>query len=93
MDENWSCLKKNIIILSDLCDGKVQADINDDSEEEDVEGPYNQERLLQHQDLIKVVMNLVKEIQKHIRSNFVQFKRNKKSQIQHFLELSGGRII
>lgn len=42
-----------------LCDGKVQADIDDDSEEEDVEGSYDQERLLQHQDLIEVIMNLV----------------------------------
>ena len=42
-----------------LCDGKVQADVDDDSEEEDVEGSYDQERLLQHQDPVEVVMNLV----------------------------------
>lgn len=46
-------------MLSYLCDGKVQADIDDNSEEEDVEGSYDQERLLQHQDLIEVIMNLV----------------------------------
>lgn len=41
-----------------LCDGKVKTDINDDSEEENVEGPHNQQRLLQHQDLVEVIMNL-----------------------------------
>lgn len=41
-----------------LCDGKVEANIDDDSEEEDVEGPYNQQRLLQHQDLVEVIVNL-----------------------------------
>lgn len=41
-----------------LCDGKVQTDIDDHREEEDVEGSYNQERLLQHQDLIEVIVNL-----------------------------------
>lgn len=46
-------------LLSYLCDGKVQADVDDDSEEEDVEGSYDQERLLKHQDLIEVIMNLV----------------------------------
>lgn len=45
--------------MSYLCDGKVQADVDDDSEEEDVEGSYDQERLLKHQDLIEVIMNLV----------------------------------
>lgn len=69
---------KNRHPLSDLCDGKVQADINDDSEEEDIEGPYNQERLLQHQDLIKVVMNLVKKT-KNINPKFLQFTMNKKA--------------
>lgn len=47
------------LLLSYLCDSKVQADVDDDSEEEDVEGSYDQERLLQHQDLIEVIMNLV----------------------------------
>lgn len=46
-------------VFSYLCDGKVQTYINDDSEEEYVEGTYNQERLLQHQDLIEVIVNLV----------------------------------
>lgn len=46
-------------MFSHLCDGKVQANIDDDSEEEDVEGSYDQERLLQHQDLIEVIMYLL----------------------------------
>ena len=41
-----------------LCDGKVQAYIDDDSEEQNVEGPHHQQGLLQHQDLIKVIMDL-----------------------------------
>lgn len=56
-------------MLSYLCDGKVQADIDDNSEEEDVESPYDQERLLQHQDLIEVIMNLVNKKKKFINSS------------------------
>lgn len=44
--------------MSYLCDGKVHSDIDDDCKEENVESPYNQQRLLQHQDLIEVIMNL-----------------------------------
>ena len=43
-----------------LCDGKVQAYIDDDSEEQNVEGPHHQQGLLQHQDLIEVIMDLKK---------------------------------
>ena len=52
--------KKHLVFFPPpyLCDGKIQTDIDDDSEEKYVEGPYNQERLLQHQDLIEVIMNL-----------------------------------
>lgn len=41
-----------------LGDGEVQAHIDDDCEEEDVEGPHHQQRLLQHEDLVEVVMHL-----------------------------------
>lgn len=42
-----------------LGDGKVQAYVDYYCEEEDIEGPDNQQRLLQHQDLIEGIMNLV----------------------------------
>lgn len=41
-----------------LSDGEVQAHIDDDCEEEDVEGPHHQQGLLQHQDLIEGIMHL-----------------------------------
>lgn len=41
-----------------LCDGKVQPYVDDHSEEEYVEGPDHQKRLLQHQDLVEGIMNL-----------------------------------
>lgn len=52
-------IKQPILIgLLYLCDGKVQSYIDDHSEEEYIEGPYNQQRLLQHQDLVECIMNL-----------------------------------
>lgn len=58
--------------MSNLCDGKVQTDIDDDCEEKDVESSYNQQRLLQHQDLIEIIMNLEtqEEIYKFRFENF-----------------------
>ena len=53
---------------SHLCDGKVKADIDDDSEEENVKGRDDQQRLLQHQDLIEVIMNLATKGNKFIIS-------------------------
>lgn len=41
-----------------LGDGEVQAHIDDDGEEEDIEGPNHQQRLLQHEDLVEGVMHL-----------------------------------
>lgn len=53
-----------------LSDGKVQADVYYDGKEEDVECTDNQERLLQHQDLIEVVMNLVNTKNNDVNDSF-----------------------
>ena len=50
-------VKENVSIRY-LRDGEVEAHIDDDSEEEDVECSHHQQRLLQHEDLIEVVMHL-----------------------------------
>lgn len=42
---------------TNLSDGKVKPDVEDDGEEEDVEGSHHQQRLLQHQDLVEGVMD------------------------------------
>lgn len=41
-----------------LGDGKVQADVDDDGEEEDVEGRHHQQGLLQHEHLVERVVDL-----------------------------------
>lgn len=61
-------------VFSYLCDGEVQTYIDDDGEEEYVEGTYNQERLLQHQDLIEVIVNLLIRREGAQRITWKQFK-------------------
>lgn len=43
-----------------LCDGKVQPDIDDDSEEQNVESSHHQQWLLQHEHLVERVVDLGK---------------------------------
>lgn len=57
-DYKNSFLCKNPLTLSHLCNGKVQTNVDDNSKEKNVKGPDDQQWLLQHQDLIEVVMNL-----------------------------------
>lgn len=62
-----------------LCDGKVQTDVDDDCKEKYVESSYNQQRLLQHQDLIEIIMNLETQTKKFLNSGlktFSQFMSN-----------------
>lgn len=46
------------IFNSYLCNSKVKSNVDDDSEEEDVESADHQQGLLQHQDLVEVIVNL-----------------------------------
>lgn len=41
-----------------LCDGKIQPDIDDDREEQDVESSHHQQGLLQHEHLVERVVHL-----------------------------------
>lgn len=41
-----------------LGDGKVQTDVDDDGEEQNVEGGHDQQRLLQHEHLVEGVVHL-----------------------------------
>lgn len=41
-----------------LCDRKIQSDIDDDCEEQDVESSHHQQGLLQHEHLIECVVHL-----------------------------------
>lgn len=44
-----------------LCDGKVQPDIDNDREEQDVESGHHKQGLLQHEHLVERVMHLGRE--------------------------------
>lgn len=41
-----------------LCDRKIQSDIDDDCEEQDVESSHYQQGLLQHEHLVECVVHL-----------------------------------